>query len=173
MLSRQALSRVSIVCVVAIAVVCPALSFADRVVMDRSTIFGRVTGITNDSVIIAIGCSGNTTNQIKWEDINEFGGVVFDKTCNAGSHVSTSGATVERSGPSALWFGVSFFDGSFLWAEDIKLATDGMLRLKLAKGGGSLRGPISDVSRLSRNKVYINTVDPASFKWPASYGIDR
>lgn len=187
---RQALSRLASAWAIAVVIICPDLSFADRVVLVRSTAFGRVISISNDSVTIAKGCSGSTTSQVKWKDIDELGGVIFDKTCDPKSRPPTFGGPAPGSGPTlgvpspgsgsrgasgpkARWFEVRFSDGSSLWAEDIKLGTDGVLWLKVAKGGGAVRGPRSAVTNISRASVEVDTIDPGQFGWPASFQLDK
>jgi hypothetical protein len=142
---------------------------ADRVVTNRTTIFGRIMTFDSQSVVIAPKCSGTATQKVMWSDIEQFGGIEFDTTCNADWHASTSPSTAEGTGPTATWFAVNFNDNTFLWAEDVTLGTDGILRLKVAKKNVRLSGKVADVKKISRSLVYINTIDPAEFKWPKSY----
>lgn len=142
---------------------------ADRVVKNTSTTFGRIKSFDSQSVIIAPGCAGEATQKINWADIEQFGGIEFDDTCNANWHASTSGSTAAGTGPTANWFAVSFNNNTFLWAEEINLGSDGFLRLKTAKTNVQLYGRISEVKRISRNFVYTNTINAVEYKWPESY----
>jgi hypothetical protein len=146
---------------------------ADRVVTNRTTIFGRIMTFDNQSVVIAPKCSGSAMQTVMWPEIEEFGGIEFDTTCDADWHASTSPSTAAGAGPMATWFAVAFNDNTFLWAENVNLGSDGTLRLRVAKKDIWLFGKISEVKKVSRSIVYINTINPAEFKWPKSYGLLR
>lgn len=146
-----------------------SVAFADRVVLDSSTIFGRIEEVTSSSVKIATGCSGQSTKTILWNSINEFGGIAFDSSdCNANYHQGHAGATA-KNGPIARLFAITFKNHSSVWATDISLDNTKRLTITLAKGSGIIHGPVSDVSGITWTTVSLNNVIPASFKWPASF----
>ena len=143
---------------------------ADEISDQSMTYYGRIVQLNANRVKMLLGCSGDHTLEVKWQDIDMVQGISFDKSnCDASQHMHPfiSGATAECKGASATLFFINF-GGKSAIAENVKLE-DGVLRLKLCKGAGEYSGPIGDVKGMSRAYYCLDDIKTSDFNLPASF----
>lgn len=139
---------------------------ADVLVERDSTIFGKITEISNTTVSIARGCDNRNVRTVAKERVRYYG---FDASCQPHPFTLPTSPLQLCAQPKQSVTKI-FFRGQAqeVYATDVSLTDGKLIRLILPNNAGSLQGPRNKIKAMVPASVCPDSI-PSSFTWPKEY----
>jgi hypothetical protein len=139
---------------------------ADVLVERDSTFFGKITQITESSILIARGCNYRDIKTVLKARVKY---VQNDSQCRPHPFTLPTSPLQFCDQPKQALYKI-FFTGedSEIYASDVSLGSDGILRLQLAGGLGSMQGRPDRIKSIVPSQVCPNSV-PENVGLPAGF----
>jgi len=139
---------------------------ADVLVERDSTIFGKITEISNTNVLIARGCDNRNVRSVPKERVRYY---QFDESCQPHGFTLPTSPLQFCAQPKQNVTKV-FFRGQreAVYATEVSLTDGKLIRLILANNAGSLQGPRNKLRSLVPASVCPDSI-PKTFTWPKEY----
>jgi hypothetical protein len=139
---------------------------ADVLVERDGTIFGKITQITDNNVLVAKGCNNSDIKTIPKQRVKYY---QFDTSCTPHKFVLPTSPLQLCDQPKQQIQKV-YFHGQDreIYAIEVVLSDDKIIRLKLPNNAGSLQGPLNKIKSIVPASVCPKSI-PDKFTWPKEY----
>jgi len=139
---------------------------ADVLVERDGTIFGKITQITNDSVLVARRCNSSDIKNIPKQRVKYY---QFDRDCEPHKFILPTSPLELCEQPKQQIYKVFFQrQNTEVYATEVLIGDDKIVRLKLPNNAGSLQGPSDKIKSIIPASVCPKSI-PDKFTWPKEY----